>query len=144
MDYTYMDYTERYVSTFYDNLAQGKLVGQKCNTCHGYQVFPSPCCRHCQSRDLQYVDFSMKGNLLYVFANYMAEPRFMNSGLYPMAFGAIQCEEGPMLYIPVLEGIDINNWQEENQRCPLEVYLETREIGGSCMPVAKVGKKQSG
>ena len=71
----------------------------------------------------------------------MAEPRFMNSGLYPMAFGAVQCEEGPMLYLPVLEGIDLKKIQEENNRCPMEVVIETREIGGNFIPVAKVIKK---
>jgi hypothetical protein len=82
----------------------------------------------------------MKGNLLYVYTAYFAEERFMRSGLYPLAFGAVQCEEGPMLYIPVLQGADLTKIQEENSRCPLEVVVESRDIGGSIVPVAKVVK----
>jgi uncharacterized OB-fold protein len=133
-----MDYTVRNVSTFYDHLADGKLVGQHCNSCHGYQAFPAVACRHCQSTDLEAFEFSMKGKLVYCTNTRFAAGRFMKSGLYPMVFGAVRCDEGPVLMIPVLEGIRVKDVPEANQRCPLDVVLETREIGGNFIPVAKV------
>jgi uncharacterized OB-fold protein len=136
-----MEYTERYVSKFYDNLAKGKLVGQKCNKCHGYQPFPSPWCRHCQSTDLKYVDFSMKGKVIYIGVAPFAEERFMKSGLYPLAIGAVQCEEGPVLYIPIIEGIDVKDIVEANRLCPMDVVIETKDFGGNPIPVAKVVKQ---
>lgn len=138
-----MEYTERYVSKFYDNLEEGKLVGQKCNSCHGYQVFPSHACRHCQSTDLEYVEFSRKGKLVYCTSANFGPDRFLKSGLYPMVFGAVQCEEGPVLMIPILEGIKVRELPEANKQCPMEVVIETRELGGNYIPVAKVVKKDT-
>ena len=64
----------------------------------------------------------------------------MSSGLYPLSIGAIQCEEGPMLYMPVIEGVDIKNIEEENRLCPREVIIETYDFGGNYVPVAKIIK----
>ena len=136
-----MEYTERYVTKFYQNLEHGRLVGQVCGDCGRYQVFPAPCCRHCQSTNMEYADFSMRGKLVYVLAANFASEMYMKSGLYPMGYGAVQCEEGPVLYIPVIEGINLKDLEGENKRLPLPVVLETREIGGNFVPVAKVVKE---
>jgi uncharacterized OB-fold protein len=133
-----MEFTERYIQTFYDNLEKGKLVGQRCKSCGSYQLFPMPACRHCQSTDLEYKEFSKKGKLLLIAVSPYASPRFMASGLFPLAFGAVQVEEGPMLYCPVIEGIDVRNVKQEFGRLPLAVDITTHEIAGNWIPVAVV------
>ena len=133
-----MDYTTRSVTSYYDNLANGKLVGQHCKTCGKYQALPAAVCRHCQSTDLEDYAFSMKGRLIYCTAAPFAAERFMKSGLYPMVFGTVICEEGPALMMPILEGIKRRKIKEANEQCPMDVVIETMELGGNHVPVARV------
>lgn len=138
-----MEFTKRYVSDFYDFLEQGKVVGQKCQDCHGYQLFLSPCCRHCQSTNVEYVEFSKEASLLYICITNFADDIYLNTDMYPLAFGAVQFPEGPVTYMPVIEGINLRQIEKENQRCPIPVEIDTMEFGGNVIPVAKVIKEQS-
>ncbi|MEM3550118.1 MAG: zinc ribbon domain-containing protein [Candidatus Bathyarchaeia archaeon] len=133
-----LDFTERYVTTFYENLAKGKLVGQKCKRCGSYQFFPIPVCRTCKGTDLEWTEFSGKGKLLLVQAAKgpaSGGPRF--DSILPCAFGVVQLAEGPVIFCPVIEGIDLNNIPEENRQLPLYVEITTREVAGNFIPVAR-------
>ena len=136
-----MDFAERYVTSFYNDLAKGKLVGQKCKDCGAFQVFPKVACRKCQSTNLERAEFSKKGRLILVNAAYPGSTTRFNS-ILPCAFGVVELKEGPIIYCPVTTGIDYRNIQHEIQRLPLEVSISTRLVGGNFIPIAKVVRER--
>jgi uncharacterized OB-fold protein len=132
-----MEFTERYVNTFFENLAKGRLMGQKCKTCGTYRLFPVPVCANCQGTDMVWTELSKKGKLLLFGVSTMPPERFAH--LAPAAEGWIQLEEGPLL-VCLTEGVDIKNPEKDNKRLPLDVDIEMREIAGNFIPVAKIRK----
>ncbi len=130
-----MEFKERYVSTFYENLAKGKLMGQKCKTCGTYRLFPMPVCTNCQGTDLEWTEIVNKGKLLLFAPSTHPPERFAH--LTPCAMGLIQLEQGPILYC-LVEGVDARNPQNDLKRLPLDVDISTREVAGNVIPVAKV------
>ena len=136
-----MDFSERYVTSFYTNLAKGRLVGQKCRDCGAFQVFPKVACRKCQSTNLETAEFSKRGRLILVNAAYRGSATRFNS-ILPCAFGVVELKEGPIIYCPVTAGIDYKNIQREIQRLPLEVSISTRQVGGNFIPIAKVVRRR--
>ena len=133
-----MEYKARYVSDFYDALEQGKIPGQYCRECGGYQTLLAPCCRHCQSMNLEDVELAPKGQLMYIIYTDLVDEVYRRSGRsYPMPFGAVLLDEGPVLFMEV-QGIKPAQVPELNTRCPLPVRLHTEPIAGNYVPVAKI------
>ena len=130
-----MDMEERYVGSFYSNLAEGKLMGQKCKTCGTYRLFPVPVCAECQGTDLLQTELKKKGKLLFVSVANFPPPRFAQYA--PCAIGCVQLTEGPVFWA-LVEGIDINNPEAEHNRLPLDVDIEMKEIAGNIVPIGKV------
>jgi uncharacterized OB-fold protein len=132
-----MEYKERFVTKFYNNLEKGKIIGQKCKRCGGYQVLLSPCCRHCQSTSLEDVEFSMKGTLQYATVSYFADDVYLKCGNYPIVFGAVILDEGPVLFMRV-DGVRPKAVPDLYRRCPLPVTISTEYMAGNHVPVAKL------
>lgn len=126
---------EAYVKTFYENTAEGKLLGQKCNRCGVYKLFPMPVCSNCHSTDLSWVELKKEGKLLLFTVSYHPPERFAH--LTPCVIGFIHLLEGPA-YFGLVEGIDVKNVEAEFARLPRVVDIETKEIAGNWIPVAKV------
>lgn len=135
-----MDYSTRYVSDFYDNLEKGEIVGQHCRHCDGFQLLPSPCCRHCQSMELDYVVFSKEAELIYLMISDLTDEVYRKSGRFPMAYGAVQFQEGPVLFMEV-QGVALTDVPKVNLECPLPVSLHTEKIAGNFVPVAVLREK---
>lgn len=130
-----MEMKERYVGKFYDYLAEGKLMGQRCDDCGTYRLMPVPVCENCQGTNLSWTELSKKGKLLLFSITHMPPARFAEYA--PCAFGSVQVEEGPVVWVMV-EGIDLDNPEDEFERLPLNVHLEMRDLAGNRVPVAKV------
>ena len=71
-----MQLTERYVNTFFESLEQDKFMGQKCNDCGAYQVFPVPVCNSCQGTNLSWTELQKEGQLLFFDVQYFPSDRF--------------------------------------------------------------------
>jgi len=54
------------VKSYYENLGQGKLMGNKCSQCGGYTFPPTPACEHCGSSNTDRIELSGRGDLLFV------------------------------------------------------------------------------
>jgi len=130
-----MEFTERYVNTFFTNLSKDKLIGQKCNKCGTYRLFPVPVCSECQSTDLSYVELSPEGELLYLSVTTMPAPRFAKYA--PYCSGCIKLKDGPVFWTMV-EGINIKDPEGEFAKLPLKVDITFKDVAGNRIPVAKV------
>ena len=130
-----MEFTERYVDGFFKHLEKGIFRGQRCKDCGTYRLFPMPVCGECQSVNMEYVELSKKGKLLYFSLSMVAPGKFGISG--PVFFGFIQFPEGPTVYC-LTEGLDRKHPDLEFENLPLEVEMTTKELGGSYVPVAIV------
>lgn len=130
-----MEMKERYVETFYDNLAKGKIMGQRCKSCGTYRVFPVPVCWECQGTDLELTELSKEGRLLFFNIPKVVAARF--EPYMPCVSGCIQIKEGAVLWC-IVEGIDIENPDKEFARLPIDVKIELKEIAGNVVPTAKI------
>jgi len=126
---------ERYVNKFFENLADGKLMGQKCNDCGAYRLLPVPVCENCKGTNLSWVELHKEGKLtLFSIAN---SPNARYAKFGPYAYGSVQLKEGPVCWMPV-EGIDIKNPAKEFDRLPMAVDIVFKEWAGNTIPIAKV------
>lgn len=98
---------ESIVKSYYDNLKQGKLIATKCNSCKGYTFPPTSCCEHCGSDNIEWIELSGKGTLLYVSHSIAPAPNPRFFELAPYAYGHILLEEG--VYVQgIITGISID------------------------------------
>ncbi len=124
-----------YIHGFYHNLAEGRLMGQKCDQCGTYRLFHVPVCDTCQSLSYSEEELIRTGQLLQLTSSYKPGWRF--APYAPLACGVVQLEQGPVLFT-IVEGINLENLAEEIQRLPLDVNIEIREMGGNPIPIAVV------
>ena len=82
------------VARYYEELAAGRLVGDRCASC-GTITFPSTgCCESCGSYDQEEMRLSGKGTLLFASHNTApaCHPRF--NPYAPYVYGHVMLEEG--------------------------------------------------
>ena len=85
---------ESAIKIYYDGLRHGVLKARKCRSCGGYTFPPTTCCEHCGSWDLDWVELSGKGTLLFATHNIApaCHPRF--ESIAPYVYGHLRLEEG--------------------------------------------------
>ena len=49
---------------WYDNLAEGHIMGNRCKDCSAYTFPPLTVCRECRSRNLEWVEMSGNGEVV--------------------------------------------------------------------------------
>ncbi|MCR4399880.1 MAG: zinc ribbon domain-containing protein [Syntrophomonadaceae bacterium] len=85
------------IKRYYDGLAEGKLLATHCDFCDAYTFPPTTACEHCGNPDVEWVELSGKGTLL--FASHGAAPppnaRFVD--IAPYTYGHIVLAEGPVV-----------------------------------------------
>jgi len=75
----------------WDGCREGKLRVQRCRSCATYVFIPQPCCTHCQSTALAWVETSGRG-VVYSYTVVHRAPRPQFSAPYIVAIVAM--EEG--------------------------------------------------
>ena len=130
-----MEMKERYVEKFYGYLAEGKLMGQKCNDCGTYRLLPVPVCENCQGTNMSWTELGKEAKLLLFSITAMPPARFAKYA--PCAFGSVQLKEGPVLWT-LVEGIDLENPQKEFDRLRVDADSEIRDMAGNHVPIARV------
>ena len=126
---------ERYVQTFYQYLGEDKLVGQRCDTCGTYRLFPVPVCSDCQGTKLSWTELSPEGKLLLFSVSHMPPQRFAQQ--VPCGMGLVQLKEGPVFWTRV-EGVDLEEPERDLERLPLDVEIEWMDLAGNRIPVCRV------
>jgi uncharacterized OB-fold protein len=130
-----METIERYVDSFYNYLAQGKLMGQKCRACGTYRLYPVAVCSHCQGTDLAWTELSKEGKLLFFSVSHRVPPMFAEFA--PCAVGCIQLKEGPVFW-GMVEGLDIQEPEGELARLPRDVIIDFKQAAGNTIPIGRV------
>lgn len=85
---------ESIIKRYYDGLGEGKLIATKCTCCGGYTFPPTTACEHCGCADLEWVELSGRGKLLYASHGMAPPPNPRFNELAPLTYGHVILEEG--------------------------------------------------
>ena len=85
---------EKIVSVFYEGLAQGKLLGRKCQECGAIEFPPRYACNTCGYHATEWCELSGKGMVksLIIPKTLNADP--WNDDLKKYCYGIVELEEG--------------------------------------------------
>ncbi len=124
-----------YVKKWYDYLAEGKVMGLRCNRCGSYEFPPVPVCNSCSGTNLSWVEMSGEGTLVTFAVNPTPDPPFVDFA--PFLYGAVILKEGPTFHSMIL-GVDPEDTVGLYQRLPLPVQAETQDRGDHSFVVFRV------
>lgn len=88
------DFTEHpeYEAPFWDGARQGKLLIQECKDCGKRQFYPRLVCRHCQSRNLTWIESAGRGSIHSYTVVHRAPTEWQH--LTPYAMIVVDLDEG--------------------------------------------------
>lgn len=117
---------ESALRTYYEGLAQGKLMARFCPKCGKYTFPPTGCCEHCGSFELEWKTLSGEGTLLFATHNITpaCHPRF--ESIAPYVYGHIQLAEGVVVQA-IVRGVEATPQalRAIYERGPVPVKAET-------------------
>ncbi|MFQ6026163.1 MAG: Zn-ribbon domain-containing OB-fold protein [Dehalococcoidia bacterium] len=113
-------------ASFYQFLKDGKLMGIRCRACGKLSAEPRPLCPSCHSRDVEWHQFSGKGQLstftcISIVPLAMVEKGFGRNN--PYCSGVVTLDEGPRVSARIL-GVDAKNPQSIRSGMAVELSLE--------------------
>ena len=113
-------------------LESKKLMGSKCKKCGEMYAPPRKLCIKCNTADMEWIEFSGKGNLVAFSCIHVGAKFFADKGYSmkkPYCFSVIKLEEGPMIS-GQLVGVDESKPDTINVGMPVKVtFLETELKG---------------
>ena len=120
------DSREFTAASFYEYLKEGKLMGVRCRACNKLSAEPRPMCPSCHSKDVEWHQFSGKGQLgtftcISIVPETMAQKGYGRNN--PYCSGIVLLEEGPRISAKIL-GVDASNPQNIQTGMALEIDLE--------------------
>lgn len=99
--------TESLIKAYYDNLAQGKLIGHKCEKCGAIAFPPTAACPNCSGFQQKPVELSGRGEVLFVSHSMAPPPNPRFNDIAPYAYGHVKLEEGVFVQ-GIITGIAID------------------------------------
>ena len=96
---------------FHQYLAEGRLMGARCESCGAVFVPPRPMCRECHGSEMEWVELSGKGKLAAFTIVHIAPTAMIEAGYgreNPYCAGVVELEEGPMISAQVL-GVEVTH-----------------------------------
>lgn len=112
---------EKVIKTYYDNLAEGKILARKCTKCGAYEWPPVLGCNTCGSPEMEWVEISGKGKLIdFVLPSPITMKPEMND-IKPYVLAIVQLEEGPAANVMV-RGIKKKQAEAARAALPLDVH----------------------
>ena len=119
------------VKSYYDNLAEGKLIGLKCKKCGGIAFPPTASCPDCAGFDSEPVELSGRGDALFISHSMAPPPNPRFNDLAPYAYGHVKLEEGVFVE-GIVTGVDIDpaNLQRIFESGPTPVVADILEVEG--------------
>jgi uncharacterized protein len=79
-------------SSFYEKLRMGELQVARCRDCGNYLMPPSPVCKNCMSRNLEWVELSGNGRVISFSEIHVTSAKFKD--LVPYIVAVIETTEG--------------------------------------------------
>jgi len=83
------------IDSFYEFLAQGKLMGARCRACGRLMVPPRPLCPDCYSDDLEWVELRGEGTVEAYTVIHVAPAKLAEEAPYIVAL--VRLDEGPVI-----------------------------------------------
>jgi uncharacterized OB-fold protein len=113
-------------ASFYEFLKQGRLMGMACRSCGQLSAEPRPICPVCHSKEVEWRQFSGKGQLstftcIFIVPESMAKKGYGRNN--PYCSGIVTLAEGPRISARIL-GVDASNPQRIQTGMALELHLE--------------------
>ncbi len=121
---------------FYQDLSQGKIMALKCKACGAYTFPPVAYCRKCSSDDLDWVEMSGEGELLYFSSSALPALRFADYA--PYAYGLVKLKEGPV-WLSMIKDVptDPVEMAQFSGKLPLKVRATSEVIADLSIVVFK-------
>ena len=112
---------EKIVSVFYEGLAQGKLLGRKCQECGAIEFPPRYACNTCGYHETEWTTLSGKAQLRSFVRTGILNARLEleDRGLKYVC-GEVQFEEGPSINAVIL-GMTKKKAREVREKLPVAV-----------------------
>ena len=115
---------------YWDAVAEGRLILQRCNDCREFQFYPRVFCLQCGSRAVGWVPASGDGTL-HAFAVVHQAPGPAFVGDTPYVAAIVELAEGPRMPTR-LTGVDPDPSEIE---IGMALRVTFSEVGGSPLPV---------
>lgn len=98
--------TKSLIEAYYDNLAEGKLIGHRCEKCGAIAFPPTAACPKCSGFEQTPVELSGRGEVLYVSHSMAPPPNPRFNDIAPYGYGHVKLEEGVFVQ-GIVTGVDI-------------------------------------
>ncbi len=112
---------EKVVETFYEGLAEHKLLGRRCKECGAIEYPPRYACNTCGYHETEWVELSGKGKLHSVITPSTLNADPWNDQIGPYVYGLVELEEGPMFNCTVF-GIKRKMAKKLRDQLPVPVH----------------------
>lgn len=120
------------VYSYLTYLENKKLMGSKCKKCGEMYAPPRKLCIKCNTADMEWIEFSGKGNLVAFSCIHVGTKFFVDKGYSmkkPYCFSVIKLEEGPMISGQLI-GVDESKPDTIKIDMPVKaLFLETPLAG---------------
>ena len=122
---------ESLIKTYYDNLAQGKLIGCKCEKCGAIASPPTAACPNCGGFHQKQVELSGRGEVLFVSHSMAPPPNPRFNDIAPYAYGHVKLKEGVFVQ-GIITGIEIDpaTLKKRFEAGPAAVEANILTLGG--------------
>ena len=112
---------EKIVKTYYDKLAEGKIMARKCKACGAVEWPPLLGCNTCGSPEMEWIEISGKATLVqFVMPSPITRKPEMDF-IKPYALGVVALPEGPSVNVMV-RGIDRKNKDIVKEQMPVACH----------------------
>lgn len=112
---------ERIVKTYYDHLAEGKIMGRKCKECGAVEWPPLLVCNTCGSCEMEWVEMSGKAKLVQFVMPSPITQRPEMEDIRPYALAVVDLPEGPSANVMV-RGINRRNKDIVRESMPVDCH----------------------
>jgi len=113
------------IRTYYESLAEGRLVGRTCAACGAITFPPTSLCEKCGSPDQSEVELSGQGELLFVSHGMAPPPNPRFNDLAPYAYGHVRLAEGVFVQGIVTDvGVEPEALAAMYEKCPVPVKAD--------------------
>jgi len=121
-------------ASFYQFLAEKKLMASRCRKCQALYLPPHAVCSRCHASDMEWVEVKGDGKLA-AFTSVCVGPSFTLDEGYsrskPYVVGVVQLDEGPKVSGRVL-GLDAGKPDEIKVGTPVTVEFLEQDEGKNC------------
>ena len=118
-------------ASFYQYIAEGKLMASRCASCDALYLPPRAICPGCHTDVLEWTELSGNGKLAAFTSIYIAPTFMIKQGFgrdKPYLTGIVALQEGPMISSRIL-GLDATNPQAHWIGMPMVVEFHERVEG---------------